>query len=110
MGKKNLFGTFYHLFECLQVLPEGQLADIGRLVGGIGFAANKTFIYLQVARFFQAFKVAGQIAIGYLQQFLQIVVIHFVVHHQAAHDTQSYAAVKSFIEVGNIYFIVQNFD
>lgn len=71
----------------------------GRFVFCVWFSADKGFFHLDVFRFFQSLQMAGEVAIGHVQQFLQPVEIHLVVDREDGHNPQPHPVVKEFVDV-----------
>ena len=104
MDKKNLaLGSLDHGFQRIEVLSKGFFASLGYAISGIGFAADESFLHFHKAVILQALQVAGQVAVGYLQQFFQVVVADGFIHHQGTHDAQPDTAVKHLVEVCYVY-------
>ncbi len=78
---------------------EGLFAGLCNGIGGIGFAANKTFMHLEIAVFLEGIEVGGQVAICELQHLFKIVEADLLIYHEYAHDTQADAAIEQFIEI-----------
>ncbi len=73
-------------------------------VSRLRFAAHELFPHDDVLLRLQRLQMAGEVAIGQVEQFFQRVVFHPVVHRQNGHDAQPVAVVKSRIELGKQFF------
>ena len=78
---------------------EGLAARLGDLKGSVGFAADETFLALYVAHLFERAGVAGQIAVGKVEQGLERGEVDRLVDHQHRHDAKASLAFEGFVEV-----------
>src|SRR3712207_1862664 len=69
--QKKLTVSTDQFFEGFQVFGKGLAAGVGGPVRGVGLAAHELLLYFHVLPFFQRLQVAGQVAVGEVQQFLE---------------------------------------
>lgn len=89
------------MLQGINMFFKGFLAQTGNPIFGVGFFANKGFFNFDICRLFKGFGMACQISVGYIQEFLEPVKVHIIVHHENGHDTQSNAMVKKLVYVVN---------
>ena len=97
MGDGDSTGLPDQFFQCVEVLAEGFPPGGGNRKRSVGFFADELFVHLHVAQFFQRRHVAGKVAVGDLQLFLQCAEVHGIVHQEHRHDAQPHPAVERFM-------------
>ena len=102
--KKFLFLLLHELFQRRKMLLE-RLATFGRhTVNCVWLAADKAFLATDITQLLQCTRMAGQIAVGQLQQMLEGGKIRIIIHHQHRHDTKSRTAFKRLAQTEYRYF------
>jgi len=81
------------------MLRKCNTADIGNTVSCPWFFAHKFFPYNDVFAFLQSADMAGQVAVGNIQQMLERIEINVFIHAQHGHNTQPYPAFEGLIQV-----------
>lgn len=90
---------FEELFEGIEVCSEGLFAFFCGEVGGVGLAPHKLLLYLDIFGLFQGLEVAGKVAIGHLQDVLEVIEVHAVLYHEGRHDPQAHLALKGLVKL-----------
>ena len=67
-------------------------------IGSICLFPHKAFMHFYKPVFFKVHEVRSQVSVCYLQHFLQVIKIYFLVHQQDAHYAKPYAAIEYFIK------------
>lgn len=88
-------------FESSEMLAEEVTAVHRGFVGRVRLAADELFGDTDDFLLFQGFQVAGQVSVGYAEQFLQLVERQGFVDHERRHDPEPDAAFKYFLKVRN---------
>ena len=96
--KKSLLFT-YKFFKCIDMFAESFSAQCRGDISGIWFSADKLFFNDNIFFGFQSFGVAGKIAVGDTQQFLQRGEVGVLIDHQHRHDAEPDPVIKSFIDI-----------
>ena len=81
------------------MLRKCNTADIGYAVCGPWLFAHKFFPDNDVFAFLQSGDMAGQVAVGNIQQMLERIKINVFIHAQHGHNTQPYPAFEGFIKI-----------
>ena len=83
----------------MSILVKTPEIGILRTMGATAGSIRRIFVYqgLAVGVLGTGLGCSLGFAVCYLQQFFQLVIIHLLIHHQAAHNAQAYAAVESLI-------------
>lgn len=81
---------------------EGSPSQIGDGVTRIGFAADELLLAADVTQFLEAAGVAGQVAVGELEQRLHRAEVDRLVGHQHRHDAKPDLALESLVQTVQI--------
>ena len=81
------------------MLRKCNTANIGYTVCCPRLFAHKFFAYDNVFAFLQSADMAGQIAVGNVQQMFERIEINVFIHAQHGHNTQPYPAFEGLIQV-----------
>jgi len=99
MDKKIALTLLYQFFEGIEVVTECLAAFFGGNVARVGLFADELLFDSDVILCLQRFGMAGQVAVGHAQQFLEGVEVGMLIHHQDAHDPEAYAMVESLVDM-----------
>lgn len=89
----------YQFFKGIEVVTECLAAFFGGNVARVGFLADELLFDGNVILCLQRLGMAGQVAVGHAQQFLEGIEVGMLVHHQDAHDPEAYAVVKGLVDM-----------
>lgn len=78
---------------------EGQPTLFCGNIACVGLFADKLLFDHNVFLCLQRLGMAGQVAVGHAQQFLEGVEVGMLIHHQDAHDPEAYAVVKGLVDM-----------
>ena len=70
----------------------------GDRISCVGFSADKSFVYFDIAIFLEANQVRGQVAVRHFQHLFQVIEADFIIDHQDAHYTEPNPVIKYFIQ------------
>lgn len=88
----------HKLFEGFEMGFEGLAAGLCDGEGGVGFAADETFLALDVAQLLQGPRVAGQVAVGEGEELFEGGKIGALVDHEHGHDAKASFAFEGLVE------------
>ena len=79
------------------MLGKSFFAETSSRIRGIRFFSNELFSDFYVVEFFKGSNMAGDVAVGHLEQLFKRVKVDTLINQQNRHDTQPNSALKCFV-------------
>lgn len=86
-------------FKCFDVQQECFFTGFGRFVARVWFFSDELFFDDDVIFGFERFGMAGEIAVGRAEQFLERTKVSRFVYRKHRHDAQTNPVIERFIDI-----------